>query len=587
MIDFRNAAAIAAALCGLCAANVTLAEPWWGQWGQNPEHRGFVRVKAEPLNRILADVVYDPFTLLEENDPNAYGGLLAHYQTPLLADDDVFMEFKTGTYTTLLTWGTQTWGEERLSWTGSQLVHAWSFSSDWKPVPFSFFGDVGPGWEPVFHGVVTHDAIFLPGFGGSVWKLNRRTGAALAHIRPFGNTVDANQYVVGPLSADQYGNVYYNVLKLVANAGPVDPWSVDNLGSWLVKISEDGTAQAVDWATLVPGTPAATDQCAHSFDYSTLPWPPSPTAIAPTAPCGTERPPVNTTPAIADDGTIYELSRAGNNSRWSYLVAINPDLTPKWVASFRQLFHDGCDVELPPSGTPDGCRGGSTPGIDPAENLPGSGRALDDSTSAPVVAPDGSIFVGTYSRYNYAQGHLLHYSRKGKLLNFFHFGWDTTPAVYRHDDTYSVITKENRYQDLGSYCNDPVACPSDRDMYNPANPVKYLLTQLSPGLKTEWSWQNTNQLTCNRDTNGQITCINTGTQPDGFEWCVNAPAVDSKGTVYGASEDGFLYAIGQGGVLKQKIFTRLAIGAAYTPMAIDDNGRVYTQNQGELFVIGR
>src|ERR1700704_3736274 len=46
---------------------------------------------------------------------------------------------------------------------------------------------------------------------------------------------------------------------------------------------------------------------------------------------------------------------------------------------------------------------------------------------------------------------------------------------------------------------------------------------------------------------------------------VNAVAVDKHGVIYATSEDGNLYAIRQGGVLKQRIFLELAIGAAYTP----------------------
>jgi len=68
---------------------------------------------------------------------------------------------------------------------------------------------------------------------------------------------------------------------------------------------------------------------------------------------------------------------------------------------------------------------------------------------------------------------------------------------------------------------------------------------------------------------------------------VNAAVVDANGTVYANSEDGNLYAIGQGGVLIQNIFQQLAIGAAYTPASLDNNGRIYSQNDGHLFVVGR
>jgi outer membrane protein assembly factor BamB len=74
--------------------------------------------------------------------------------------------------------------------------------------------------------------------------------------------------------------------------------------------------------------------------------------------------------------------------------------------------------------------------------------------------------------------------------------------------------------------------------------------------------------------------------PDGFEWCINAAAVDKNGVVYSNSEDGNLYAIAQGGVEKQRIFLQLALGAAYTPLSIGPDGKIYTQNAGHLFVIG-
>jgi hypothetical protein len=44
--------------------------------------------------------------------------------------------------------------------------------------------------------------------------------------------------------------------------------------------------------------------------------------------------------------------------------------------------------------------------------------------------------------------------------------------------------------------------------------------------------------------------------------------------------------IGQGGIERGSLFTNLAPGAAYTPLAIGPDGRIYTQNDGHLFVIG-
>ena len=81
-----------------------------------------------------------------------------------------------------------------------------------------------------------------------------------------------------------------------------------------------------------------------------------------------------------------------------------------------------------------------------------------------------------------------------------------------------------------------------------------------------------------------MTCVSD--HPFGFEWCVNAFVVDSNGTLYANSEDGNLFAILQGGTLRDKIFQQLALGAAYTPTSIGSDGKIYSQNAGHLFVAG-
>jgi hypothetical protein len=46
--------------------------------------------------------------------------------------------------------------------------------------------------------------IYVPGLGGTVWKLNKGAGQVQAHINPFGNSVDPNTFVSGPLTADSH-----------------------------------------------------------------------------------------------------------------------------------------------------------------------------------------------------------------------------------------------------------------------------------------------------------------------------------------------------------------------------------------------
>ena len=90
-----------------------------------------------------------------------------------------------------------------------------------------------------------------------------------------------------------------------------------------------------------------------------------------------------------------------------------------------------------------------------------------------------------------------------------------------------------------------------------------------------------------RAPDGTVSCVANPKNANGFEWCVNALAVDANGAVYGNSEDGGVYVINQGGSLKDHLFLQLALGAAYTPISIDRAGRIYTQNDGHLFVVGQ
>ncbi len=551
----------------------------WGQWGRNAQHTNTTSAIGQTATHILQDIVYDPNVPAEKADPISAGELLVHYQVPLVDGDNVYMEFKGGTFTTVDHWETQSWSEKRLHWEHGNLATKWTFQSDWKPAPYGSAAN-GPAWEPVFHAALSGSYIYVPGFGGSIFKLNKTTGAVVARISPFGPSLNIDTYSAGPPTVDGAGNVYYHVIKLDHG----NPWDADVKNSWLVKVSASGTVRTATFASLNPGAPAGNDKCLGIFDVNQLPWPPSPNAVPPNVTCGSQRPGLNISPAVAPDGTIYTASVAHLWSRQSYLIAVNPDLTPKWAASLRDRFHDGCNVLIPANGTPGGCRAGAATGVDPAQNRPGAGRILDDSTSSPMVAPDGAVIFGTYTRYNYFQGHLMKFSSTGQYQAGYRFGWDDMPAIYAHDGTYSVITKDNQYGESGSYCDDETLCPSDRTANNPAYPEAYYITRLDKNLNIESRWQNTNPLTCTRDSSGHVSCVND--HPFGFEFCVNAPAVDRYGNVYNNSEDGNLYVVTPSGTLRESLFLDTALGAAYTPLSLGGDGVIYTQNDGHLFVVG-
>jgi hypothetical protein len=559
------------------------SETGWYQWGRTALHDGTVAAAGQAPSRVIASVEFDPF--IPEEQKEGAGDVLIHYQSPLVDGDDLFMEVKSGQYRACDppgsgapapcgsgAWDEQIWNEARYTWEGEKLVEKWRFASDWKPVPDA--GALG-GWEPVFHAALAGDYLVVPGGGGSIHVVRRDDGGLVTRISPFtrdDGTLDPDIHVAGPLTVAPDGSVYYDVIALA----PESPWTLDVRDAWLVKVTESGQVTKARFADLVPSAPAPTALCNGRFTGD-LPWPPSPGAVPPKVPCGGQRPGVNVAPAVGPDGTVYVVSRAHLDSRYGYLVAVNADLSPKWAASLRDRLDDGCgSAVLPPDGQPGGCREGATAGVDPSTNERPAGAVTDLSTASPVVAPDGTILYGAYTRYNYTRGHLFQFSAGGSFLAAYDFGWDVTPAIYGHDGTYSVVIKDNHY-DVGSYCADAMACP-------PAAGGPYSITQLDAHLVPEWTFVSDNQESCTRTPDGQVSC--TKDHPNGFEWCINAPAIDAKGTVYANGEDGVLYAIPQGGGKAEKLFLNQSIGAAYTPLSIDAKGRVYAENFGTLFIVG-
>ncbi len=282
------------------------------------------------------------------------------------------------------------------------------------------------------------------------------------------------------------------------------------------------------------------------------------------------------------------------------MVAVNSDLTAKWATSLRGILNDGCGVTVPiaSSTTPEKgkCRFGATVGVDPATNHAGEGRVLDQSSSSPTVLPDGSVLYGAYSRYNIARGHLLKFNSAGTFKAAYDFGWDSTPAVFGNATTYHIVIKDNHYdEEAGFYCNPTSGVSLTVCAFTgiPAGP--FYITQLDKNLAPEWKAHSTETNSCTRNPDGSLTCVSD--HPNGFEWCINAPAVDGNGSVYVESEDGNLYVIPQGqtgvfalppaaGSVGTRLFLQLALGAAYTPLSISADGTIYTENDGKLFVVG-
>jgi outer membrane protein assembly factor BamB len=561
---------------GLASVYPSLCE--WTQWGGSAFHLGQVCGPAQTPDRVLAELTFDPFVAQEQAE---WSDLFAHYQVPLLSGDDVFVMVKTGSYVSCDppgsykpfpcgpdAWDSQIWTEKRLHWDRGQLQEKWTFASDWKPVS----GRLTNAWEPMFQPALSGDSLFVPGAGGTVFELDRDSGAVLQRINPFGANLDLQAHVSGGITVDLRGTLFYNVLKL----DPTDP--VRTVRGFLVRASRGAgaddkarpvTIKVVPYDGLNPTAPSPIDDCFGEYPPSQRPWPvlesDGTPALPPRLQCGVQRPTANMTPAVGLDGTVFTYAKAAFSARYSYLLVLNNDLTFKWAASLRDVLSDGCGVLVPIDGGLESCRIGAPLGVEPSTGMRPAGYISDASSSTPVALPDGGVLIGAETTYNGNRGHTFKFDRDGTFAGAFDFGWDSTPAVHPHGDTYSIILKDNHYGTKG-----------------PFN-----ITQLDASMHAEWTYTNTNTQTCARQPNGTVQCANNGDHPNGFEWCINAPAIDSNGTVYVTSEDGNFYAIGQGGVEKARVFLSRARGAAYTPLSIDPAGRIYAMNNGQLTVLGK
>jgi hypothetical protein len=581
--------------------------PFWPQWGSNPQHSGMVAAVGQSLSNTLANISYDPFVELEKNENAPLFGeptLTVHEQAPIVDGTDTYMVMKAGAYISCNpvgqwtsgaacgpnAWNSMGWTETRFSWVNGQLVQAWTYVTDWVPEPNAANFNIGfsglEGWEPVFHPVDADNFLYVPGAAGTVWKVDKTTGVPASLINPFAanaSVTPANTFVAGPLTADASGNIYYNAIQLNLAGNPWD--QNDVAGAWLVKIAPDDSFIVATFASINPGAPAGTSlTCPGTFfnqsPQPAFPWPPAPNAVAPPFPsaCGSQRPGINVAPAVSADGsTVYTVSRAHFDNLEGYLLAVNTaDLSPKWQASLQSRLSDGCGVLLPiaaqgVTNEANSCLFGTTPGVDPTTNTPGSGMVVDQASSSPTVLPDASVVFGALDNYNFSRGHLFRFDALGNYLGAYAFGWDSTPGVWVHGNTFSVVIKDNRYPST-SYCSDGGAsgvCVS-------TSPGPYYITQLDANLNIEWQFQST---TIDAD------------HPNGYEWCINMPAIDMFGNVYVNSEDGNVYELPQAhsGIFTApsgKMFLNSAIGAAYTPISIGPDGKLYAQNNGQLFVIG-
>ena len=412
-----------------------------------------------------------------------------------------------------------------------------------------------PPLQPVYDPVTNR--VYFPGPGGTLdYIANPDTPGTptvvqeafygLSNYTANESAYNSSIYINTGLTVDSSGNVYFGFTETGSNPSGINDGGV-------VRISPTGAAT-------------------YTLAYS---------AVGQTND-GNWNPAMGASPSISNDGSIvyfgindsgYSLSGSGEYN--SYLVGLNSTtLAPEY------------SVHL----------------LDPTS---GDGAGLiDESTSGPMVAPDGTVFQGVFGNpYNGSRGYLLHFS--GNLETEYTpgaFGWDDTPSIvptsmvpsYTGSSSYLILCKFNDYANAdfggpnsGYYGGNGVNEIAVLDPYSSVPDPNYDPNNPNPGYPNP-NFDVMATVEAFASPSPDLNAISAG-DPDAVrEWCTNGTVVDpATNSVFMNNEDGYTYEWNLAtNTITNAVEITTGIGVPYTPTAIAPNGEIFSDNGGTLFAEG-
>jgi len=413
----------------------------------------------------------------------------------------------------------------RVGATGDLL---WQLTSDYIPPPHR--------WIPSFNPVLTPDGrMAMPLIGGRIQvcdNADSQTTPGVSNLAFYGNAAylanptafNNNLFISTPLTSDAAGNIFFGFTVLAATPGGPGSGGV-------ARIDANGNGSFV-------------------------------TAGAVTGDGTLIKPQTNCAPALSSDGsTLY--------------VVFNRAVPVNGLSSGRLVALDATKLALKKQ---------------VALNDPATGSAAwisDDSTSSPLVGPDGDVYIGVLESnppgHNY-RGWLLHFnSTLSQAKTPGAFGWDNTPSIapkamvpqYSGASSHLLLTKYNNYAGVGGTGDgkNRVAILDPNDLTQP-DPVGGSVTVMREALS---------KLGPTPDPGGPAGAVK--------EWCVNTAVVDPSPlnpSVLINSEDGILYRWHlPSDSFSEQITLNSGVAQSYTPTLIGPDGRIYAINNAILHSIGQ
>lgn len=520
--------------CAMAFACVSSAfgQPIWAGYGGNSQHSAVYTGSSQSISNIHWQ------TPLDDNR-NYYGGeVLIHYSSPLISQNNTLVHGYRSTTQVNGTTSYDNWSVfGRSSLTGAPV---WQMNTDYSAP------DVYPnGWTSVFPMTLApvgpnfaNRAVVTAGAGGTL-LIRSDADAASSTVTRLVFYLNPKYYSQNPAA---FGAIKINTPLISDSQGSIY-FGYEVTGSVPAYVSGVGT-----------GGVAKVNITTHSVGYrsiSSLNIDPSLTRTA-----------MNAAPALSPNG------------QYVYFALTNPGGSNGFLAKLdTETMHPVANVQL----------------MDPS--VPGGGAQLiDQSSAAPMVGPDGHVFMGVFGYYwRESHGWMLHFDANlsqtdgtGKRFPVGAFGWDDTASVvakslvasYRGSSPYLILTKYNNYSmdnDAGAdglnkvAVLDPWSDSSSTDRQSGIPVMNEVLTILSPTLAADSVHPNARN-----------------------EWCINSAVVDQKkkGAVINC-EDGRVYRWDFGtNTLSESLTLQPATGEAYTSTCIGADGTIYAINNSILFAIG-
>ena len=387
-------------------------------------------------------------------------------------------------------------------------------------------------WVLPYNICIVGTRLYYAGAGGSMFHIDNIDSnspsapvrevfyTSLANYNANKGAYDAAVVVNTPITADSAGNIFFGF-----RVQGVAPAPLSTTQSGLARLTSSGTG------TRVLVGDAANDPLIDRDSH-------------------------NAGPALSNDETsVYFPVKASSNNLYSYLLELNSTT----LATKHSVF------------------------LRDPRNLNGA-RLTDNSTSTPMVAPDGDVYFGVFgSSGNGSRGFLLRFSGDLSLTKApGAFGWDYTPGIvpasmvpsYTGPSSYLLFCKYNDYafQDGSGVNRVAILDPND--------------TQVDPHTTAGGLVEMREVMTL------------IGPTPDDAgpsfpfavqEFCINAPAINpATNSVFFDSEDGHLYRWNlESNSIDQAVPLSPGVLQPYVPTVIGPDGTVYTLNGGNFFAIGQ